>query len=330
MPYVSVEIQVLQDGVPVHAVALGASALFVGRAPDNDLVISVPQVSLHHAVFRRVGDSVMVRDLGSTNGTFLNEERLLDLTPLKDRDVVRLGGAVHMRIRLSPAFFPAPPPAPISLLVDLGAGVAWPLRSNRVVLGPEPRADVPILDPGFPAVCIVLHERGEAWVSTEDEEFQAVEGEPFHLGGRSFVLRAGREALDTTAHERAPAEVHDWPYRLTVWLAVGGRTEARIDDPRTGRSHSISAENRVACLYLLARRRLRDRAWGSGGGWFDDNDLQKGIWGRAWEEQDPNNYQVLLSRIRREFREAGFDAWFIEKERGRTRILLEDLVVHPE
>ncbi|MBN1335147.1 MAG: FHA domain-containing protein [Deltaproteobacteria bacterium] len=330
MLHLSAEIQILQDGVPVHGVALSSGALFVGRAPDNDLVLSLPQVSLHHAVFRRVESTLMVRDLGSTNGTFLNDERLLNLAPLKDGDTVRLGASVFLRIRLSPSEIPAPPPAPLSLLVDLSAGVAWPLRSDRVVLGPDPGSDVHIPHPGFPVAHIALHPDGEAWVATEDFEFPAVEGEPFLLGDRAFVLRAGKEALDTTARERVPPERPGWPYRLTVWCGAEGRTEARLQDLHSQQSHLINADNRVAFLYLLARRRLRDRAWGAGVGWCDDNDLQKGIWGRAWEEQDPNNLQVLLSRIRREIREAGFDAWFIEKRRGQTRILLDELDVHPE
>ncbi len=330
LPHLAAEIQVLQDGAAVHAVPMGAGALFVGRAPDNDLVLSLPQVSLHHAVFRRVGTTLMVRDLGSTNGTFLNDERLLDLAPVKDGDTVRLGASVCLRVQLHTSVIPAPPPAPLSLLVDLAAGVAWPIRSDRVVLGPDEHADVPIAHPGFPIVHIVLHEDGEAWVATEEIEFPAVEGEPFELGGRSFVLRAGKDALDTTARERVPREPQGWPYRLSVWCAIDGRTEARIEDLQTQRMHVVNADNRVAFLYLLARRRQRDQTWGAGVGWCDDNDLQKGIWGRGWEEQDPNNLQVLLSRIRKEIREAGFDVWFIEKRRGQTRILLDDLDVHPE
>ena len=41
----------------------------VGRAPDTDITISVPSVSKHHAIVRVAGQSLYVRDLGSTNGT---------------------------------------------------------------------------------------------------------------------------------------------------------------------------------------------------------------------------------------------------------------------
>ncbi|WUD71716.1 FHA domain-containing protein [Streptomyces sp. NBC_00510] len=44
----------------------------VGRDPDGDVVLDDPRVSWHHAVIRPAGDSWMLHDLGSTNGTFVN------------------------------------------------------------------------------------------------------------------------------------------------------------------------------------------------------------------------------------------------------------------
>lgn len=53
----------------------------LGRAADNDLVISDPKVSRHHAEVVRSPEGFVLRDLGSTNGTFVNgrkvSERLL-------------------------------------------------------------------------------------------------------------------------------------------------------------------------------------------------------------------------------------------------------------
>ncbi|MFB7285628.1 FHA domain-containing protein [Actinacidiphila glaucinigra] len=44
----------------------------VGRDPDGDVVLDDPRVSWHHAVIRPAGDSWMLHDMGSTNGTFVN------------------------------------------------------------------------------------------------------------------------------------------------------------------------------------------------------------------------------------------------------------------
>jgi hypothetical protein len=74
---------------------LGArEALIVGRLADCELVIDSPSVSKRHATvtWDRNANQCAVRDLGSTNGTFLNE-RLLDdrETFLGDGDVVSFG-----------------------------------------------------------------------------------------------------------------------------------------------------------------------------------------------------------------------------------------------
>lgn len=65
----------------------------IGRAPDNHVVIDGPDcamVSLNHVELSRDGDSWRVHDLGSTNGTWLNGERVTDaeVTPPA---VLRLG-----------------------------------------------------------------------------------------------------------------------------------------------------------------------------------------------------------------------------------------------
>lgn len=53
-------------------VELGASALRIGRALDNDLVLDHDSVSRHHAEVRRDQGRFYVTDLGSTNGTRVN------------------------------------------------------------------------------------------------------------------------------------------------------------------------------------------------------------------------------------------------------------------
>ncbi|WDZ84997.1 FHA domain-containing protein [Micromonospora cathayae] len=70
---------------------LRAGALVVGRAPTADIVLDDPHLSRRHAVVRLAGDVVTLNDLGSTNGTWLNDRRISDLEPLTDGDVIRIG-----------------------------------------------------------------------------------------------------------------------------------------------------------------------------------------------------------------------------------------------
>ena len=50
--------------------------LLVGRGPDTDLQLIDEKVSREHCVFERLGDGVVLKDLGSRNGTWVNGERL--------------------------------------------------------------------------------------------------------------------------------------------------------------------------------------------------------------------------------------------------------------
>ena len=50
--------------------------LLIGRADDNDMSIPSEYVSQHHALLIRHGGSTILVDLNSTNGTFVNSERV--------------------------------------------------------------------------------------------------------------------------------------------------------------------------------------------------------------------------------------------------------------
>ena len=63
----------------------------IGRASENDVVLRVPQVSQFHAQLEKVGQRYKVKDLDSTNGTFVNDVRIKAETWLSTDDTVRIG-----------------------------------------------------------------------------------------------------------------------------------------------------------------------------------------------------------------------------------------------
>ena len=65
--------------------------LSVGRAPDNDLRLDGLQISNHHARFARTNGSVTVEDAGSTNGVYVNGERIGGRHPVQLSDVIQIG-----------------------------------------------------------------------------------------------------------------------------------------------------------------------------------------------------------------------------------------------
>jgi pSer/pThr/pTyr-binding forkhead associated (FHA) protein len=76
---------------------LGADPVVVGReAQTAKFVIADPAVSRRHARISRHGDAYLIEDLGSTNGTFINAERVVGRVPLTPGDLIELGTAVTL------------------------------------------------------------------------------------------------------------------------------------------------------------------------------------------------------------------------------------------
>lgn len=61
----------------------------IGREPANDLCLDSRRVSKRHAELRVQSQTVVVRDLDSTNGTFVNGRRIREVTPLNTHDLVQ-------------------------------------------------------------------------------------------------------------------------------------------------------------------------------------------------------------------------------------------------
>ena len=66
-------------------------ALSIGRSIKNDVVINDPKVSGQHCRLSGAGGAFYVEDLSSTNGTYVNDNRIHARTQLKSGDTLRLG-----------------------------------------------------------------------------------------------------------------------------------------------------------------------------------------------------------------------------------------------
>jgi len=74
-----------------YALRPGATAR-IGRALDNDIVVTDASVSRHHAAIEAVNGNYKLRDLGSQNGTFIGGARITEAS-LGDGDAVKIGDA---------------------------------------------------------------------------------------------------------------------------------------------------------------------------------------------------------------------------------------------
>lgn len=63
----------------------------LGRQPDNGIVIAEPGISRHHARFTRESSGWSITDLRTSNGTYLNDRRLSEPSPLRVGDLIRVG-----------------------------------------------------------------------------------------------------------------------------------------------------------------------------------------------------------------------------------------------
>jgi hypothetical protein len=78
-------------GADGQVVVIAADGLRIGRMPDNDLVVADPKVSRHHAVIVTTEDGFILRDLGSSNGSFVGETKVLESHLLTAGDEIRIG-----------------------------------------------------------------------------------------------------------------------------------------------------------------------------------------------------------------------------------------------
>lgn len=77
-------------------VEMNTEEVTVGRGSQNDLVLDDPLVSRLHAIFMRRGDVVLLEDLGSHNGTYVNNERMHQIRQLHHGDTITVGSSRAM------------------------------------------------------------------------------------------------------------------------------------------------------------------------------------------------------------------------------------------
>ena len=122
----------LEGFVAGQVIAVPEHGMRIGRRRDNDLVLEDPTTSSQHAAIEMEGEDVLLVDLQSTNGTYINGIQI-SRAPLTQGDEVRIGDCV-MRYRDRPEAI---------LLADEHAAIApAEPETTHVVRPPESRATV--------------------------------------------------------------------------------------------------------------------------------------------------------------------------------------------
>lgn len=122
------KLTIRQGPKPNQVFDLEKDVLTLGREAGNDLVIEDPQISRRHSRLTRQGNSYLLEDLGSTNGTFINGSRVSTPVLLANGDLIGLADTVVLAVQ-------------IPVAIDAGAtfvGHATDADATSVKQGPPP------------------------------------------------------------------------------------------------------------------------------------------------------------------------------------------------
>jgi DNA-binding NtrC family response regulator len=224
------------------------TSVAIGTSPDNEVVLKDPTISRYHLELR-CEEGILVRDLGSRNGTFVNEVRIHEaIVPIGAR--VRIGGTVLSLLDAGRGSTPSPQPVPdvqglvaaSPVMQDIARAIDRLARSNVSVLvqgetgtGKEliaraiheagPRASGPfiVVDAGALAPTLIAshlfgHERG-AFTGAERRQEGAFE---LAHGGSIFLDEIGELPLSIQ-----PALLGVLERRS--FRRVGGKEDVQVD-----------------------------------------------------------------------------------------------------
>jgi hypothetical protein len=113
---------------------LEGEQLVIGRDASNSIAINDAEISRKHSRLTFQGGKYVIEDLGSTNGTFVNGQRLAGQVVLKPGDVVSLGEQIVLMYDM--------------INLDPGATIASPRAVARMT--PPPIQQQPVVQPVHP------------------------------------------------------------------------------------------------------------------------------------------------------------------------------------
>lgn len=166
-----------------YVLAAGATAT-IGRSPDNPIHIPERHVSREHAVISFRDGIFMITDLGSANGTFVNDKRLTDPFPLAHGDVIRLYVPILHFSALVTEKEKEQAKQTGTLIVPAGGGG---MPALHVTSGPQEGATIALLTP---LVTVGRATRDAAWdIALQDRAVSRPHCEITLMEGGTWAIR---------------------------------------------------------------------------------------------------------------------------------------------
>ncbi len=144
----------------------------LGRGSGSDIVLQDTQISRQHAEISRQGDRFFIRDLGSTNGTFVNNRQVTDLRPLQSGDQIRIGNTT-LACEVIPAGAPVAATDWEAQLWDEEMGTGQPTERSRLLIWVLVGAAVILLGAVAVGAFLLLRGGGEEPVPVAEVETEA-------------------------------------------------------------------------------------------------------------------------------------------------------------
>jgi pSer/pThr/pTyr-binding forkhead associated (FHA) protein len=143
---------ILKDARTGQEYPVSPGGLRIGRTSQNDVVLSDDKASRHHATLWAQDDQLYIRDENSTNGTWVNEERIAIPKVMQAGDRLRIGDTVFEvttsaePISASEAVIPAPAAFPV-VPVAIGGGIVLVILIALIIRGVGKATALPTATP---------------------------------------------------------------------------------------------------------------------------------------------------------------------------------------
>jgi len=226
----------ISDGTP-QTFLLTKNVTTLGRVGGNDIILTEGGVSRQHARLERSGTRCILVDLGSLNGTYVNNERIEQERDLVNGDVMRIGQtSLQILIPANVASVSAPPSGGQRLrdnetIQDFVPGGAPPLPQSALEEGPATVFDLPAV----PAVA--------PDPETTPRPQPALEPEPAAVSSATPAPTREATADDPTVMQEVSAEdlegvdvgqgVAHRQAEAVFWLVTGDGTRVPVEEPVT-------------------------------------------------------------------------------------------------
>jgi hypothetical protein len=306
--------------------------LRVGRDGSNDLVLPSGTVSSFHAVLEWRDGGWFLRDLGSSNGTAVDGERVTGWAAVKASSRLEFGPDNAWQVDVAKVAA-AQNDRGTYLEAEQG-GAKHPVAEDRFTIGTGDGFDLALH--GDDALLAVLYQENDRCRVVAFGDGVEVDGEPvlpdepvvlppggrLSVHGRTWLFVIGGSHGVATVEAGLKAKSYG-RYRLTL-TSRGDFGDIELHDG--ARLHRWPDQDRRFLLLWVLAEALK--AATDGPAWVDDEATKLAVWGRrAAEGLSGSTLSKLIHDTRAMLGRDGVDGLFIEKKRGRTRLRLDRAAV---